>query len=437
MYGVLSVLLGGEEIGLVTRSSEGALSFEYDREYRTRADATPLSVSMPLALAEHPHGRIEGWMAGLLPESAEVLRRWRDEYGAPSLRPFDLLSTPVGRDCAGAVQFCDPYQVERLVERGGDVEPLSEARIAQRLRDLRSDAGAWADPRLGLQFSLAGGQPKTALYRDGHGWGVPTGTTPTTHVLKPGMTHLPWTEVNEHLCLTAARNLGIPAAVTGLAVFEDQQAVVVERFDRAWDRGELWRLHAEDLCQALGRAPGEKYQHEGGPSPADVAALLRRHMPEPVAATDVGSFCDALAFNWMIGAPDAHAKNYSLLLDRGLVRLAPVYDIMSSLPYFGVGDRPVVSAMAIGETFRVDEVGPEDWLEAARRLKVDPVAMLLRFDALASGLPGAFASAAEDPRVGMAREFAELLLDRVDHHVGRRRRVIEQAAETATYQQST
>ncbi|MCY4102462.1 MAG: type II toxin-antitoxin system HipA family toxin [bacterium] len=431
MYGVLSVLLGGEQIGHVTRSSEGALSFGYDEEYRTRADATPLSVSMPLALADHPHRRIEGWMAGLLPESVEVLRRWRDEYGAPSLRPFDLLSTPVGRDCAGAVQFCDPYEVERLIERGGEVEPLTEAQIAQRLRDLRSDAGAWVDPRLGPQFSLAGGQPKTALYRDADGWGVPIGTTPTTHVLKPGMAHLPWTDVNEHLCLTAARHLGMPAAVTDLAVFEDQSAVVVERFDRVWEGGEPWRLHTEDLCQALGRSPDEKYQHEGGPSPAEIAALLRRHVPQPEVAVDVGAFCDAVAYNWMIGAPDAHAKNYSLFLDQGLVRLTPLYDIMSAFPYFGAGGRPVMSAMAVGEIHRIDEVGPEDWLEAASGLKVDPAAMLLRIDDLASGLPGAFASVAQDPPIGMAREFAERLLDRVGHHVGRCRRVIDQALETA------
>ena len=431
MYGVLSVLLDGEQIGHVTRSSEGVLSFDYDEEYRTRAGATPLSVSLPLVLADHPHGRVERWMAGLLPESVEVLRRWRDEYGASSLRPFDLLSTPVGRDCAGAVQFCDPYEADRLADRGGGVEPLTEAQIAVRLRDLRADAGAWGDPRLGLRFSLAGGQPKTALYRDADGWGVPVGNTPTTHILKPGMAHLRWTEVNEHLCLTAARRLGLTTAVTELTAFEDLSAVVVERFDRVWEGGEPWRLHTEDLCQALGRAPDEKYQHEGGPSPAEVVELLRRHVPQSGVDVDVGGFCDALAYNWMIGAPDAHAKNYSLFLDQGLVRLAPLYDIMSSFPYFGVEDRPVMSAMAVGDTYRIGEVGPEDWVEAARRMRVDPVSMLTRFDDLASRLPGAFAAAADDPAVGSAGHFTDLLLDRVQQHAKRCRGVLDRASEIA------
>ena len=432
MFGVLSVLLDGEEIGHVTRSADDVLEFRYDDDYRRAPDATPLSVSMPLAVPVHPDPLIGRWLGGLLPESVEVLRRWRDEYAAASLGPFDLLSTPVGRDCAGAVQFCDPHDVDRLVERGGDVESLTEAQIARRLRDLRRDAGAWSDPGIGLQFSLAGGQPKTALYRDGGGWGVPTGGVPTTHVLKPGLDRFELTEVNEHVCLTAARTLGLRTAFSALVAFEDQLAVVVERFDRAWDGGELWRLHIEDFCQALGRPGGEKYQHEGGPSPAEIVEMLRRHVPSASTRLDVGMFCDALAFNWMIGAPDAHAKNHSLILNQNLVRMAPLYDIMSAFPYDDDGRRPFMLAMAVGDTYRIRDVRPEDWLEAARRMRRDPVAMLERMDDLAARLPAAFAGAiAEDAVADRAGSFAGRLLDRIDRHSGHCRRVIAGALDMA------
>ncbi|MGB7235091.1 MAG: HipA domain-containing protein [Rhodococcus sp. (in: high G+C Gram-positive bacteria)] len=38
--------------------------------------------------------------------------------------------------------------------------------------------------------------------------------------------------INEHLCLAAARALGLPAANSRLETFEDEIAIVVERFDR-------------------------------------------------------------------------------------------------------------------------------------------------------------------------------------------------------------
>ena len=91
------------------------------------------------------------------------------------------------------------------------------------------------------------------------------------------------------------------------------------------------RLHQEDVCQALGVSPHRKYQNEGGPGPEDIVSLLIRESNEP--ETDVAAFLDALALNWVIGGTDAHAKNYSLLLSAGSVRLAPLYDLISILPY--------------------------------------------------------------------------------------------------------
>jgi serine/threonine protein kinase HipA of HipAB toxin-antitoxin module len=48
---------------------------------------------------------------------------------------------------------------------------------------------------------------------------------------------------------------------------------------------------------------------------------------------DVDRFLLALGFNWLIVGPDAHAMNYSLLIADNVVRLAPLYDIASALPY--------------------------------------------------------------------------------------------------------
>jgi serine/threonine-protein kinase HipA len=53
MAGELIVLLYGREMGRVEMNRNGRLSFTYDGNWRGRGDAVPLSVSMPLAVAEH------------------------------------------------------------------------------------------------------------------------------------------------------------------------------------------------------------------------------------------------------------------------------------------------------------------------------------------------------------------------------------------------
>jgi serine/threonine-protein kinase HipA len=87
---------------------------------------------------------------------------------------------------------------------------------------------------------------------------------------------------------------------------------------------------------------------KGEPSPSDIIELLRATSTDRV--TDVDTFVDALGFNWFIAGTDAHAKNYSLLLAEGPnVRLAPLYDIASMLPYKGIDVKKIKLAMKIGD----------------------------------------------------------------------------------------
>ena len=191
---------------------------------------------------------------------------------------------------------------------------------------------------------------------------------------------------------------------------------MVTRYDRRLDAdGIIARVHQEDLCQALRAPPSDKYQNEGGPTPAQIVRLLRNAMPPRVGEDAVGRFADALIWNWLLGGTDAHAKNYSVLLAGDQARLAPLYDIASALPY-GTHERKLRLAMKVGSSY---EVYPQRtrWPEAARDLGLDAAALVDRALELARIAPEALADAVGASGVtalnrDSPRRFLDLVNDR-------------------------
>jgi serine/threonine-protein kinase HipA len=424
MSETLTVLLDDAVAGRLTRSPGGRLAFAYDEDYRRRSETTPLSLSLPKQVREHSGARLEAWLWDLLPNNDAVLHRWAREFHVSASSPFALLSTPVGEDCAGAVQFISPDRVDELLGRSRSVSWLTEEEVAERLRDLRADTTAWLGRAFTGQFSLAGAQAKTALLqRDGR-WGIPSGVTPTTHILKPAVAGLDDHDLNEHLCLDAARRAGLIAARTRIERFAEETAVVVTRYDRLARGKTIRRVHQEDLCQALGIHPERKYQNEGGPGPAQIVRLLRSAIRSTAAEGAVRRFADALAWNWLIAGTDAHAKNYSLLLAGAEARLAPLYDIASALPY-GTHERKLRLAMKLAGDYRVyPDRNP--WPRTARELAVDATTLTDRVRELAERAPDAFADAIAAPEVtALERPLPTRLLDLIVDRARRCRRVLD------------
>ena len=407
----LSVVDGDRVVARLTRLRGGDLRLTYSDSYRAIAHPTPISVSLPVSTTAHRGPRLSNWLWGLLPDNEAVLRTWARTFSVSLASPFGLLSTPIGRDCAGAFSFVrDPIDVER---NDGATDWLTEAQVAAALRGLRADSTSWLGSDPPGRFSLAGVQPKTALQRDGDRWGRPSGATATTHILKPAILGLDDHDLNEHLCLRAAHAAGLLVVNTTIESFEDQSAIVVQRYDRMQADGQQIRIHQEDLCQAHALHPGVKYQADGGPSPASIAELLRRVMPSRTAEDAVERFGDALLWNWIIAGTDAHAKNYSLLLSGDAVRLAPLYDISSALPYESMPVKKLRLAMKLGRGYELD-ARPSTWPILARSLGVSPDALTERARNLAVHAPDAFADAVADPSVApLSSSLPNRLLDAV------------------------
>ena len=395
-------------IGRVLRGRAGKLSFRYGEDWRNLASAYPLSLSMPLAMPEYGHERINSFLWGLLPENETVLDKWARKFQTSAGDAFGLLAG-VGEDCAGAAQFLRPERLEELTghPRRSQVEWLTKEDVGERLRRLRQDHSAWRSASDTGQFSLAGAQPKTALLFEGERWGIPSGRIPTTHILKPPTGEWDGHAENEHMCLQLAYRLGLLVTRSSVQRFAGEVAIVIERYDRLKLAKETVRVHQEDMCQALGLPPTRKYESDGGPGIPQIVTLLRDSSTRP--QDDVSAFLDAIALNWLIAGTDAHAKNYSLLIGTaGEVRLAPLYDIASILPYDQVAPQKIRLAMKIGGNYRLRDIGIHQWTKLATALRVKEDRLVARLRHMASAMPDEI-SAVHDRAI--AEGLAHSLMD--------------------------
>lgn len=387
----LIVLANGVRMGRVLRHRRrNVLRLVYDDEWMAGAESHPLSLSLPLSAGSHGDDKVEPFLWGLLPDDREVIARWAERYTVSPGNVFRLLEH-VGEDCAGAIQFVVPERVAALTKAGrrARIRWLSEDEMAQRMALLLRDHSASRTGDDVGRFSLAGAQPKTALCYDAtkNRWGVPSGTTPTTHVLKPATGRFAGFELVEHFCQELASYVGLAAARSTVRRFGDVDVFVSERYDRVRSGRSVVRVHQEDLCQALGRPPRLKYQSDGGPSTAEIGALLRNHSATPTQ--DLTQFFDALVLHWVLLGTDAHAKNYSVLhAGGGRVRLAPLYDLASALPY--PQQMPVQKlklAMKVGGEYRIRALQRRHWEREAAALGLVVVDAMARIRRQLQALP--------------------------------------------------
>ena len=406
-------------VGRISRAGN-RLTFRYEDEWRNSPKAFPVSLSMPLVVSEHSHKAVDAFLWGLLPDNNQVLEQWGKRFHVSPRNAFKLISH-VGEDCAGAVQFVAPERIDKLLESPDEttVTWLSGEDLGQRIRLLLENHGITRTGTDTGQFSLAGAQPKTALYRDpatGR-WGVPEGRTPTTHILKPSAEHFDGYAENEHFCLCLAREMGLRAAASTVIHADGQPVIVIDRYDRLVRNGHFVRIHQEDFCQALAILPDLKYQNDGGPSAKAIAGVLKDSSSEVM--TDLWRFAEALAFNWLIAGTDAHAKNYSLLLAaRAQVRLAPLYDLASSLPYpADVNPHKAKLAMKIGSRYKIKDVVGRHWSACARELGLPPAELLERIGTMASLIPDAATRVADSmEKSGIRHRVIGVLLEELAKH---------------------
>jgi len=200
-------------------------------------------------------------------------------------------------------------------------------------------------------------QGKLALRIDSGRFFLPLEGSPSTHILKPENPRFPGLVENEFFCMRLAAGAGLETARVEINSAPSSRFLQVERYDRRLlANSRIERIHQEDFCQALGVAPELKYEQEGGPGLKKCFELVRTISSIP--GPDLLQLFDAVVFNVLIGNCDAHAKNFSLLCDGDSIRLAPLYDLVSTRAY------PALShemAMKIGGERNPEKLGAKNW----------------------------------------------------------------------------
>lgn len=333
-YPSLNVFLNERLVGRLSRASSGAIEFRYDGDWLAFEEAIPVSLSMPLREERFIGAPVIAVFDNLLPDGRALRRRVAERVGAAGDDSYSLLAK-IGRDCVGALQFLPDGQTPEPI---GTVKArlIGDEAIARKLANLER-APLGMDDDDDFRISLAGAQEKTALLFWRGRWRVPSGSTPTTHIIKPQIGMLPSgvdmtkSVENEYLCMKLTAAFGIPTANVTIAEFDSVRALVVERFDRRLTKDKrLLRLPQEDCCQALSVSPTVKYQSDGGPGMNAILDLLQAS-DEP--EIDRMLFLKAQILFWLLGATDGHAKNFSIFLgSSGGFRLTPLYDVLSAQP---------------------------------------------------------------------------------------------------------
>ena len=384
----LVVMMNGVRAAVIHHGGNG-LELRYDDDYMD-SDAPPLSLSLGFSHRPYFGGEPDRWITSLLPDDSRVLARWYRRQQVLEHTPFGLLSTSAGHDCAGAVQFCRSGYEDELSERASGLRSLSDAEVRAEIAQITSNPDVWTPDDVEPYFSLGGFQSKVAWHRTEDRWARPFGNTPTTHILKPRAEAAATVAIGEHLCLGAARRLGIHAAESWIASYGTDVSAVIVRYDRLLVDDQWQRVHQEDMCQAMGLPGARKYEKDGGPGMSQIADLIWNHSAAP--HDDIGRFADGLLYAWLVVNRDAHARNYGLIhMNHGETRFAPLYDVNSSLMFDHkkIGEREM--AMRYGSDFTVYKASSKEMLPSmAARLRVPPHKLIARAEDLAERLPAAY-----------------------------------------------
>ena len=318
--------------------------FIYEKSYLENQSHQPISISLPFQEDAFSPFETRCYFEGLLPEG--YTRRCVAGWMHVAEEDYLSVLAGLGNECLGAVRICEP------------------------------GAG---------------------------GWYMPFGTAPSTHIVKQSHVRLSGIVANEQLCLRTAKILGIDVPESFIISVGTGEHILfaTKRFDRLMQEDSRvidgkkvpFRLQQEDFAQALGVPASQKYEKIGDSYLKRVFTLLRQYSDNPVE--DQLKLWDICIFNYLIGNTDNHIKNIGLLYgkDRRTIRLAPAYDIVSTMIYEESTEQ---MAMAIDGELDIRKITKESFRAEARHIGLGERIAMRRFEQMQNSFERALAQAKEE-----------------------------------------
>lgn len=355
----LDVYLNQTLTGRLSIDAHGDMRFVYDPHYMENIKNRPLSQSLPLQEQPYEARQCRPFFSGILPE-AHIRTTIARHLGISEKNDFALLAA-IGGECAGAISLLPDQSVPENLKP--DYKIINEDSVSNILQTMVQKPMLAGED--GIRLSLAGAQDKLAVALIDGRIAIPMEGAPSTHILKPINRDFPSLIENECFCLQLAKKVGLNAAEASMHDAEGAPYLLVKRYDRIERNNSIQRLHQEDFCQAMGIISERKYQREGGPSLSDCFQLIKQVSSVPVL--DIKELLQGILFNLIIGNNDAHGKNFSLLYQQQHTRLAPFYDMISTVYYPSLANK---MAMKIGSKYDFDALFPRHIEQMAQEAKL-------------------------------------------------------------------
>jgi len=341
---MIDVSTNGEKSGLLSRLEGRGSSFVYS-VFDNQEQA--VSLTMP------PQPNSWDWDYGLLPifemnlpEGA--LRSKLHSQFAKALGHFDALDllSITGRHQIGRLEYGSLAGVgSTLPDTSVGFQSVDEILKARRDGELFG----FLMNRYAGQSGISGVQPKVLIQdltkfsavqklSEDIGEGrASISLSSATHIVKLWEAReYPELAANEYFCLQAAKRAGLSVPLCHLS--ETGEALVVERFDlgvtadaRTGQDRDLYRGF-EDFCVLNGINSEDKYR---GSYESKLFRRMLDYVDPKTAYEDLREAFKLFVLNVILRNGDAHLKNFGVLYDTlaGAVRLAPVYDIVTTTAY--------------------------------------------------------------------------------------------------------
>ncbi|MEO7741389.1 MAG: HipA domain-containing protein [Usitatibacter sp.] len=420
----MEIWIGDKLIGWLSTDDASRFAFSYSPAWLANLERFALSPKLPLtdmqpaSLEEHS-AVVRHYFDNLLPEG-RALDEAAQAQGVSKANLIALLIA-MGRESAGALRICAEGAAPPTVD---DLREVTHAELSQRIRDRpQTPISVW-DGR--VRLSIAGYQDKMAVIEQNGAWYLPDGLASSTHILKLDPVGEPTVHLttNEFVAMRLAKAVGIDTAAVRL-VHVPEPVLVVERFDRRRNAGQVDRVHVIDGCQALGLSSHFKYERQFGSSKdvahirdgASLEKLFGLLNPTIVAKPIVERqrLLRWALFQLVVANSDAHAKNLSFFCNHQGIELAPAYDIVAVHALDANVDHE--HAMAIGDAFTLEALNAEEWSEfsIATQMPLRVVATELQRTSARTreALPAVVEAAlAEGANAEAARRVREVVLEK-------------------------